>query len=328
MRKISLILALFLSTIPLLVSCSSELKTEYFHTQVNIFNTTANFKYKFNRSLDKEISARLDSFDLSLNPFNKNSIIYKVNNNIPVEVDDWFITVFNQAQTIARATDGMYDITVAPLVNLWGFGYEKMKEPTPQLIDSVKQFVGYTKINLEGRKVIKSDPRLQLNASSIAKGYAVDVIAELLEMYGINDYMVEIGGEIRASGVNPNGKYWKIGITKPIDDNTGTDQENQKIIELRQGALATSGNSRNYYIKNGKKYAHTINPLTGYPSESNLLSATVLFPECITADAFATAFMAMGMEKAKALADKTPNLSYIFIYRGENGEFLTLTGGN
>ncbi|MDR0866698.1 MAG: FAD:protein FMN transferase [Candidatus Symbiothrix sp.] len=301
-------------------SCGTQEK--YFLTQGEIFKTTTHIKYQYHRDLGKELFARLDSFDLSLNPFNSYSIIYKVNHNEAVEVDDWFIAVFNRAKEISEMTGGVYDITCAPLVNLWGFGFEKSDEVTPYLIDSLKQFVGYQKVRLEGRKVIKADPRLQLNASSIAKGYACDVLAELLESYGITDYMVEIGGEIHAKGKNPEGEYWQIEILKPIDDATGTKQESYEVVQLADYSLATSGNYRNFYIKDGKKYAHTINPLTGYPVEGNILSASVMYPDCMTADACATAFMALGLEKACALAEQFPGMDYLFIYAEENGNLL------
>lgn len=302
-----------------------ELAPGYLHTTGTIFRTNVNCKYKFDRPLEKVIFARLDSVDLSLNPFNTHSTIYKVNNNIPVEVDDWFIRVFNRAQEISHVTGGVYDITAAPLINLWGFGYEKMEEPTQHVIDSVKKFVGYQKVRLEGRKVVKDDLRLQLNASSIAKGFAVDVVAELLESYGIEDYMVEIGGEVRAKGLNPKGNVWGIGITKPIDDNTGGLQPNERVIALNNASLATSGNSRNYYIKDGKKYAHTINPITGYSELSNLLSATVIMPDCMTADALATAFMAMGLDKSLAVAKHVNQIGYVFIYQDKKGDFRTIS---
>ncbi len=300
--------------------------SEYQLTQGAIFNTKATIKYKYKRSLDKEIFARLDSFDLSLNPFNKKSTIYKVNNNIPAELDDWFITVFNCARLVSELSGGIYDITAGPLINAWGFGYEKAdKFPDQTTIDSIKQFVGYQKVRIEGRTLIKDNPHIQINASSLAKGYAVDVIAELLEAIGINDYMVEIGGEIRVRGNNPENNTWKIGITKPVDDNTGHEQENIKVLEMHKGAMATSGNSRNYYIKDGKKYSHILNPLTGYPVNPELLSATVFFPDCITADAFATAFIALDLQNAVKLANSIQNLGYLFIYKNEKGEFVSIS---
>ncbi|GHT48914.1 FAD:protein FMN transferase [Bacteroidia bacterium] len=303
-----------------LFSCGKQ--NTYYLTQGEIFKTSTHIKYKYHRNLSNEIFARLDSFDLSLNPFNKNASIYKVNHNEPVAVDDWFITVFNKAREISQLSQGYYDITCAPLVNLWGFGFEKLDTVSPHIVDSLLQFVGYQKVWLEGRNVIKADPRLQLNASSIAKGYAVDVVAELFHLYGITDYMIEIGGEVRTKGKNPSGKVWSIEILKPIDDATGLQQDRQEVIFLENYSLATSGNYRNFYIKDGKKYAHTINPLTGYPSEETILSASVLYPDCMTADAWATAFMAMGLEKASAIAGQIPDLDYLFIYADESGNLL------
>ncbi|GHV10341.1 FAD:protein FMN transferase [Bacteroidia bacterium] len=306
----------------LLFSCTKQ--PPWYLTQGEIFHTTAHFKYLYHKDLGAEIFARLDSFDWSLNPYNKQSIIYKVNHNEAVEVDDWFITVFNRAQAISRLTGGYYDITCAPLVNLWGFGFEKSDTVTPQMVDSILQFVGYQKVWLDGRKVVKSDPRVQLDMSSIAKGYAVDVVAELLDGYGIADYMVEIGGEVRTKGANPEGKGWCIEILKPIDDVSGAQQEFQKAVALEDYSLATSGNYRNFYVKDGKKIAHTINPLTGYPvvetlHAMSLLSVSILYPDCMTADAFATACMTLGMEKARALADSIPHLDYLFIYSDASG---------
>jgi thiamine biosynthesis lipoprotein len=301
-----------------LVSCQKQ--ESYYLTQGEIFHTSFHIKYQYQRELGKEIQARLDSFDLSLNPFNKNSIIYKVNNNEAVEVDDWFISVFNKAREISQLTEGVYDITCAPLINLWGFGYEKIDHVNQQVIDSLKQFVGYEKVRLEGRRVVKDDARLQLNASSIAKGFACDVIAQLFDLYGINNYMIEIGGEVHAKGYNPNHEHWRIEIVKPLDDQSGYVTETQEIVPLDNQSLATSGNYRNFYIKEGKKYAHTINPVTGYPAEESILSATVIYPDCMTADALATTFMALGLEKACALAAQFPEMEYLFVYEDEKGD--------
>jgi thiamine biosynthesis lipoprotein len=309
---------LILLTGLLFFACGKQ--ERYYLTQGEIFKTTAHIQYKYRRDVGKEIYARLDSFDLSLNPFNPQSILYKVNRNEAVEVDDWFITVFRKAQEIAAMSGGYYDVTAAPLINLWGFGFEKIDAVTPQAIDSLMQFVGYQNVRLDGRKVVKVDSRMQLNFSSIAKGYAVDVTAALLDSYGIQDYMVEIGGEVRTRGKNASGKIWKVEILKPVDDPTGQIRERQEIIALDHCALATSGNYRNFYVREGKKYAHTINPLTGYPSEEAILSASVLHPDCLTADAWATAFMVLGLDRAVALADSIPDLDYLFIYAGENGD--------
>ena len=262
---------------------------QYFEESGSVFHTIYHIKYEGSEILTEKIDAEFQKFNLSLNPFNPNSIISKVNRNEAVEADDWFIEVFNKAKEVSDHSEGIFDITCAPLVNLWGFGFSKMDSVTPQMIDSIKQFVVYQKVRLDGRKVVKDDSRILLNCSAIAKGYASDIIARLLEREGIENYMVEIGGEVTMKGVNQNGKCWRIGINKPEDDSTGVKNDIEEVVQLcKKGGVATSGNYRNYYIKDGKKYAHTIDPRTGYPSEQSILSATIVAEDCITADAYAT----------------------------------------
>lgn len=294
---------------------------QYFEESGSVFHTIYHIKYEGSEILTEKIDAEFQMFNLSLNPFNPNSIISKVNRNESVEVDDWFIEVFNRAKEVSDHSEGIFDITCAPLVNLWGFGFSKMDSVTPQMIDSIKQFVGYQKVRLDGRKVVKDDSRILLNCSAIAKGYASDVIARLLEREGVKNYMVEIGGEVTMKGVNQNGKCWRIGINKPEDDSTGIKNDIEEVVQLcKKGGVATSGNYRNYYVKDGKKYAHTIDPRTGYPSEQSILSATIVAEDCITADAYATAFMAMGLEKAREAAKNIPGIEYYVIYSDENGK--------
>lgn len=294
---------------------------QYFEESGSVFHTIYHIKYEGSEILTEKIDAEFQKFNLSLNPFNPNSIISKVNRNEAVEADDWFIEVFNKAKEVSDHSEGIFDITCAPLVNLWGFGFSKMDSVTPQMIDSIKQFVGYQKVRLDGRKVVKDDSRILLNCSAIAKGYASDIIARLLEREGIENYMVEIGGEVTMKGVNQNGKCWRIGINKPEDDSTGIKNDIEEVVQLCQkGGVATSGNYRNYYVKDGKKYAHTIDPRTGYPSEQSILSATIVAEDCITADAYATAFMAMGLEKAREAAKNIPGIEYYVIYSDENGK--------
>lgn len=315
-KKISFLVSLW---ILVFTACTNQ--KQYFEESGSVFHTIYHVKYEGSELLTDKIDAEFQKFNLSLNPFNPNSIISKVNQNEPVEVDDWFIEVFNRAKEVSDHSEGIFDITCAPLVNLWGFGFSKMDSVTPQLIDSVKQFVGYQKIRLEGRKVIKDDPRILLNCSAIAKGYASDVIARLLEREGVENYMVEIGGEVTMKGVNQNGNCWRIGINKPEDDTTGIKNDIKEVVQLcKKGGVATSGNYRNYYVKDGKKYAHTIDPRTGYPSEQTILSATIVADDCITADAYATAFMAMGLEKARIAAKNIPGIEYYVIYSDENGK--------
>lgn len=311
----------FLASLWILVSTACTGQKQYFVESGSVFHTVYHIKYEAPELLTEKIDAEFQKFNLSLNPFNPNSIISKVNQNEPVDADDWFIEVFNRAKEVSDHSDGVFDITCAPLINLWGFGFSKMDSVTPQMIDSIKQFVGYQRVRLDGRKVIKDDPRVLLNCSAIAKGYACDVIARLLEREGIKNYMVEIGGEVAMKGVNQNGNCWRIGINKPEDDSTGIKNDIEEVVQLcKKGGVATSGNYRNYYVKDGKKYAHTIDPRTGYPSEQSILSATIVAQDCITADAYATAFMAMGLEKARQVAENVPDIEYFVIYADENGK--------
>lgn len=311
----------FLASLWILVFTACTGQKQYFVESGSVFHTVYHIKYEAPELLTEKIDAEFQKFNLSLNPFNPNSIISKVNQNEPVDADDWFIEVFNRAKEVSDHSDGVFDITCAPLINLWGFGFSKMDSVTPQMIDSIKQFVGYQRVRLDGRKVIKDDPRVLLNCSAIAKGYACDVIARLLEREGIKNYMVEIGGEVAMKGVNQNGNCWRIGINKPEDDSTGIKNDIEEVVQLcKKGGVATSGNYRNYYVKDGKKYAHTIDPRTGYPSEQSILSATIVAKDCITADAYATAFMAMGLEKARQVAENIPDIEYFVIYADENGK--------
>ncbi len=302
----------------LLAACTG--KKQYYEESGTVFHTIYHIKYEASQPLTDKIDAELQAFNLSLNPFNPNSIIAKVNRGEDVEVDDWFAEVFDKAQEVSERSEGMFDITCAPLINLWGFGFSKTDSVTPAAVDSILRFVGYKKVRLEGRRVVKDDPRVMLNCSAIAKGYASDVIARLLEREGVENYMVEIGGEVAMRGINQNGRCWRIGINKPEDDTTGMANDIGEVVELcRKGGIATSGNYRNYYIKDGKKYAHTIDPRTGYPSEQSILSATIVADDCITADAYATAFMAMGLERVHRLASSIPGIEYYIIYSDAEG---------
>ncbi len=284
-----------------------------------IFGTVYNIIYQNDDNLKQDIEAELKRVDFSLSPFNKQSIISKINRNENVKKDKMFTDVFILAQSISKETDGAFDITVAPLVNAWGFGFKNGTKPTPHAIDSLKQIVGYEKISLTNETVRKKDSRMMLDCSAIAKGYACDVIASFLRKKGIENFMVEIGGEIVTRGINSERLPWKIGVTKPVDDTLDTKQELQTVLNVTNKAMATSGNYRNFYYKNGKKYAHTIDPKTGLPVQHNILSATVLADNCATADAYATAFMVMGLDKAKTVLEKHPELMAYFIYSDEKG---------
>ena len=293
----------------------------YQHDEGFIFGTIYHITYHSDTNLKKEIEAELKKVDQSLSPFNKTSVISKVNRNENPVIDPMFKEVFLLAENISNETHGAFDITVAPLVNEWGFGFKKGVEPTRQVIDSLKYIVGYQKVKLTPKNYVqKQDPRIMLDCSAIAKGYGCDVVARLLRKNGINDYMIEIGGEIVTRGFNQKQEPWRIGVNKPTDDSLNTSQELQTILNVTDIAMATSGNYRNFYYKNGKKYAHTIDPKTGYPVQHTLLSATVLAKDCATADAYATSFMVMGLEKAKEILNRHSELMAYLIYTNDDGK--------
>lgn len=294
-----------------------------------IFGTVYKVTYQYDENLKEEIEAALKRFDGSLSPFNDTATITRVNHNEDFVPDTFFINVFRRSMEISKETDGAFDITIAPLANAWGFGFKKGTFPDSAMIDSLQEITGYTKVNLSAEgKVMKQDPRIMLSCSAIAKGYAVDVIAQLLEQKGIRNFMVDIGGEIVVRGENPKKDLWRIGINKPVDDSLSMNQEIQTVLNITNIGMATSGNYRNYYYKDGKKYAHTIDPRTGYPVQHNILSATVIARDCMSADAYATAFMVMGLEEAEQFANAHPDIDAYFIYSDENGKLQTfLTNG-
>ena len=261
-----------------------------------IFGTTYHITYQYDEDLQPELEARMKEVDNALSMFNKESIISKVNNNQPVELNEMFVEVFQQAQKISEDTNGAFDITVAPLVNAWGFGFKNEQMPDKHAVDSLMAIVGYQKVSYDGKHIIKRDPRITLDCSAIAKGFGVDVVARLLEEKGIDNYMVEIGGEVVTHGISEKRVPWKIGVTKPTDDPLQEGNELQTVLNLTDKAMATS------------------DPKTGYPVQHSILSATVLTNRCMRADAYATAFMVMGFEGAKKVLERNPDLMAYLIY--------------
>lgn len=288
-----------------------------------IFGTFYHITYQYPQDIKDSLIAVMNEVDRSLSPFNEKSIITAVNLNQDIEVNEMFSDVFRIAKDINKQTNGAFDVTVAPLVNAWGFGFKDMGNVDDEQIDSLLQIVSMDKIWMEGNKIVKSDQRIMLDCSAIAKGYGVDAVGKELERLGIKNYLVEIGGEVRMKGVNPSGAVWRVGINKPIDDATGEINEIEQVIELSNQSMATSGNYRNFYEKDGKKYAHTIDPKTGRPVQHNILSATVVTADCTTADAYATAFMVLGMDGAKDVLAHHPELSAYLIYTDSIGNYAT-----
>ena len=293
--------------------------TPYQHDKGQVFGTFYHITYQNDTSLNNDILAELAKVDSALSMFNDKSIISRINRGEDVKTNEMFDTVFNLAENIADNTNGAFDITVAPLVNAWGFGFKTGNPPTKAAIDSLRSIVGYKKVALRNNRITKTDPRVMLDCSAIAKGYGCDVVAHLLQRHGIENYMVEIGGEVVTHGISEKRLPWKIGVTKPTDDSLAVDKELQTVLNVKDMAMATSGNYRNFYYKNGKKYAHTIDPKTGYPVQHNILSATVLAKHCAEADAYATSFMVMGLDGAKKTLENHPELMAYLIYADHKG---------
>ncbi len=306
-----------------LASCSP--RNEFREMVCYELHTPYSVKYECATNLDDSIRRVMRDYYHAINPFDSTSIISHINRNERVVVDTIFTMAFNTAMRIAHNTQGAFDATCAPYINAWGFGFKTDSTTvTQQLIDSLSQFVGYNKVALKDGKVIKQDPRILLNFSALGDGCACDLIAQLLDRHNVPNYMIEVGGEVRTSGHNPRGTAWHIGIVTPEDDPDGNNNNLQAIAMLdgRYG-LATSGNYRNFYERNGRKYGHTINPATGYPAEQDVLSATVIAPTTIEADAYATALMVMGRTEARKIAKEQPQIAYYLIYIDENDTIRT-----
>ncbi|NUM51597.1 MAG: FAD:protein FMN transferase [Flavobacteriales bacterium] len=271
-------------------------------------------------SLQTQLDSLLMAIDLSMSTYKPNSTISKFNqSDSGVVVDPLFAEVYKKSIVIYRQTNGLFDPTVAPLVNAWGFGKDTIAINDSLIIDSMLHWIGLDKTELKENLFLRKEtPGIQLDFNAIAQGYSVDLIADYLEKNNITNYMVEIGGEIKTKGKNANGEDWKIGIDKPIENSNK--RELSTVISLTDKAMATSGNYRKFYIKNGKKYSHTINPITGHPAENSLLSVTVVTNTCIDADAYATAFMVMGLEKTLAFLEKEKNIRVYIIYTTSGGE--------
>ena len=322
-HKLYLILLVIVVIICLLTFLSPGRRKHdaYQHNEGTVFGTLYHAKYLYGKDLQAEIETELAKVDASLSMFNPASTISRINRGETDEADEMLSDVLRLSYTISQATDGAFDPTVAPLVNAWGFGFKNGQMPNSSQVDSLLSLVGLSGIHLQGGKLTKDNPLSILDFSAIAKGYGVDRAAKVLRSKGIKNFMIEIGGEVVTEGLNDKGEAWRIGINKPDDDSTSTNTELQDVILLSGKAIATSGNYRNFYISEGRKIAHTINPKTGYPAQQDILSSTVMAPSCAEADAFATAFMVLGLEKAKQVLQKQPQLQAYFIYTNEEGDY-------
>ncbi|WP_297091274.1 FAD:protein FMN transferase [uncultured Draconibacterium sp.] len=309
----------FIILLSVLSGCNSS-KQKYVANNGMIYGTYYSVKYESANGSDlgPEIDRELKRLSRIFSHYDKEATITKINNNTDIIPEPEFIACFQRAMEISELTNGAFDITAAPLISAWGFGPEDKQKMTAAKVDSLKQFCGYNKVKISSNKIVKDVPEIMLNMSAIAKGYTCDLIGDLLNKKGCVNYMVDIGGEVVASGVNSKGKTWTIGIRKPIEN--PFKNELNAALRLENKAMATSGNYLNFYEENGKKYAHTIDPKSGYPVQHSLLSASVVANDCMSADAFATAFMVLGKDLGIEIARQVPGLEIYFIYADESGE--------
>lgn len=278
------------------------------------------YEDKLGADLSKSMDSLFRIMDASMSLWDSNSLISRINDNTySGVVDQHFEKVFLSSQHISKKTNGYFDVTVGPLVKAWGFSKAKgLSSPTDLQIDSLRKLVNYKNVSLKSAAITKKYPNIQLDFNAIAQGYTVDLIAEFLSKKGILDFLVEIGGEVRASGRNQDDEVWKVGVENPSDEN-----KLQAIVALNNKSLATSGSYRKFFLKDGKKFSHAIDPHLGRPVSHNLLSVTVLANDCATADAYATAFLVMGLGKAKTAAKKQ-KIDFLAIYE-ENGKIQTFS---
>lgn len=281
----------------------------------SVFHTIYHIQYDDPTNYHAEIRQLFNEFDASLSMFNDTSLITRINQgDTTVVLNSYLRTVLDKSYEVSRLTQGAFDITVAPLTNLWGFGFKNADNVSAEVVDSILQFVGYhrTRIDEQGH-FVKDDPRIILDASSIAKGYMCDVVADFLRGRGVSNFMVEIGGEITCAGTNAKGNLWSVGINEPLDDSLSVETQLQNIVHITDCGVATSGNYRRFYTENGRRYGHIIDPHSGYPVQQDILSSTVIAPTCITADALATAFMVMGSERSMRIIEADTTLMAYFI---------------
>jgi FAD:protein FMN transferase len=274
--------------------------------------------------LKAQVEAILHRFDMSMSIYIDSSIISRINRNEDAAPDSFFVDVFNKSVLVSQMTEGAFDITVGPLVRAWGFGPEDQKNFTEEKRDSLLRLVGMDKVSLVNGRIVKALPGVTLDVNAIAQGYSVDVVCRYFKSLGLSDFLVEIGGEVMAVG-SKGGTPWKIGIDRPEDNNIIPGQSLEAILKVTDKAVSTSGNYRKFYVDNGIKYSHEIDPKTGYPAKNRLLSATIVADNCTLADGIATACMVMGTERAIAFIRSHHELSAFFVSSDDKGNYETWT---
>lgn len=308
---------------------NDEPKTTYFHNEGRVFGTYYNIRYSATTDLQDSINAALQAFDNSLSLFNPHSVLSAVNTNRDTTTDAAFEAMWSEAERVYTLSNGAFDVTVAPLVKAFGFGRKSDQYAiiSPQTIDSLRAFVGFEKVQLVDHKVIKADPRVQLDGGAVAKGQACDMIAAMLQRQGCANWLVDIGGEVVCHGLNAKGEPWHVGITKPNLNNEGAQEDLQEILAVTDICMATSGNYRNYYYEGDERRSHTIDPRTGYPVQHSVLSATVVSSTCMRADAMATACMVLGENEALEMIDRAGDAA-CYLLVAKNDSLVTVCSQN
>ena len=308
---------------------NDEPKTTYFHNEGRVFGTYYNIRYSATSDLQDSINAALQAFDNSLSLFNPHSVLSAVNANRDTTTDAAFEAMWSEAERVYTLSNGAFDVTVAPLVKAFGFGRKSDQYAviSPQTIDSLRAFVGFEKVQLVDHKVIKADPRVQLDGGAVAKGQACDMIAAMLQRQGCANWLVDIGGEVVCHGLNAKGEPWHVGITKPNLNNEGAQEDLQEILAVTDICMATSGNYRNYYYEGDERRSHTIDPRTGYPVQHSVLSATVVSSTCMRADAMATACMVLGETEALEMIARAGDAA-CYLLVAKNDSLVTVCSPN
>ncbi len=306
-------------------ACKKQLEFSSFNGFAQ--GTTYSIVFEDNGKIDpselrEKVEKILHDFDMSLSLYQDSSVVSRINRNETLTPDTYFIKAFRQSEEINLLTDGSFDITVDPLVEAWGFGPDAVKNYNEAIHDSLMKFIGMDKVEIRDGMVYKTDSRIKFDFNAIAQGYSVDIVSNYLNSIGINHHLVEIGGEVKTCG-DKGGVLWRIGIDRPEDNNMMPGEDLQAIISLKDRSLATSGNYRKFYIEDGIKYSHTIDPKTGYPARNRLLSATIVTDNCATADGVATACMVMGLERTINFLELHPEFEAYLIYSDDKGYFIT-----
>ena len=320
MRRYVAILAVLAAALVMLF-CARDRKRYYSHEGV-VWTTDYHITYEADRDLGDSIQLILNNLDMSVSPYNKASLITALNENTMIRVDAYISLLLKASRTVHHESGGAYDPTVMPLVNAWGFGYKSGTLPSRTQIDSILAFVGMDKVVLHGDTLVKSDARVMLDFSSIAKGLACDEIGRMLARNGAVNWLVEIGGEVAANGVNNRGTTWQVSVDMPTSEQDEVTHESAMVLSIDSGAVATSGNYRKWREEAGNRLSHIIDPRTGDSRTGTLLSVTVIAPDCMTADAWATACMVMGEEKVKQMMQNRDDLGVMTISADTVGDAL------